>query len=158
MKSKIYKNLTIEEKTGLLHYIRGQQGLAQHIHYESLSTNPSPTPCPDKVYISSVLDIDFEEFYGSQAEIDKSILYKKELSKKTVKLGGHSSTFIGDALCDIFFVRLDINTNRVINKEFVEDIDTEIKELYDFYIRLGQKYIEVKGLLHEGEKVYRRVK
>lgn len=157
MKAEIYKDLTDDEKIGLLHYIRGQQGLVQHAHYESTDVNPQPTPCPEKVYVSSVLGIDFEEFYDTIG-MDKSNTYKKEIEQKSVDIGGYHSLFIGDAICDIFFVRLDIEINRVINKEFMKEIDTEIKELYDFYIGLGQEYVEVQGLLHEGEKVCRRVK
>lgn len=157
MKAEIYRDLTDEEKIGLLHYIRGQQGIVQHAYYQTTDVNPSLSPCVDKVYVSSVLDIDFDEFYNTEG-MDKSNTYKQEIKQKSPTIGGHHSMFIGDAINDILYVRLDIDINRVINKEFMKEIDTEIKELYDLYIGLGQEYAEVKGLLHEGEKVYRRVK
>ena len=47
------------------------------------------------------------------------LTYKQEIKQKSPTIGGHHSMFIGDAINDILYVRLDIDINRVINKEFM---------------------------------------
>jgi len=157
----LYKDLTLEQKIGLLRYERGAHGLVQVDHYDDLRCNPEPTPRPSRLYISAVLGIDFEHFYENTIA-EKSKKYREELSAVAVKYpnSGHISWHIGDMISDIIFIKLDIHTTPLpeINEELVNDIDNAIKKLYNTYMELGKSYTYTEtDIESDGEKLYRRV-
>lgn len=166
MKKELYENLTNNEKIGLLHFIRGQQGLVQHWNYEGTDENPRLKTKPDHLYLSNILNIDFDEFYSSDETSKNSSEYKDQWRKYGTPLGGCVSWYIGDAICDILFVMLDINTNHVINVELMESIDDKIKLLYGEFIALTtmselpstpEFYYVESGVEYNNEKLYKRV-
>lgn len=157
MKEELYKNLTDEVKLGLLHYIRGGQGLVKHEHYQTTDVNPTEIPRVEHLYISNILNIDFEEACKSNKFSEKHKKFKEQIREKAPEYpGGYKSSHIGDAIDDVFFVRLDIDINRKIDKDFMKEIDQEIKSLYNYYMDLGVKYVESE-VDYNGEKLYRRI-
>ena len=111
------------------------------------------------------LGIDFKEFYDSKEVKAKNVKYQDQIREKAPKLNpndpdSHQAWFIGDAISDILYVRLDIDINAKINKVLMETIDSDIKKLYNFYDALGSdsKYVAIPGLMHDGKPVYRKMK
>lgn len=153
---RLYKNLTLDEKIALLHYERGSIELCSIDHYQSLKVNPNETPKVNYLYISNVLGIDFEEFYGSDKAQAKSVKFKKE-----IKARHPHEWHIGDAITSIIYEHIKLSAKKTINADLIETIDAEIKDLYEWYTNLGStppvtyKYEEY-GFIG-GEKVYRRL-
>jgi len=159
MKQELYKDLTLDEKIGILHYIRGQQGLVEHAHYDSLTVNPSPTPRPSDLYVSSVLGIDFENFYTEEVR-EKNMKLLEEVKAKSLPYwsGGHRSILIVDSILDVLYVMLDIDQSFTINEELIMLIDNKIKELYDHFMQLHvpDGYELVEGFEIKGKPVYQK--
>lgn len=165
MEKELYKSLTTEDKINLLHYERGSSALVRLEQYEGTKENPEPTPRPSKLYISNVLDIDFDAFYGDQANMDKSMKFKKEMADLVMPMvpSGYKSPFIGDALCDVLFNMTHLNMThhddgRFITENLMKEIDIELLKLYNGFMGLGAKYEPIEGLVVGGHQAYRRVK
>lgn len=154
-KNDFYKDLTIEEKLGILHYERGCIGLVGIGPYDSLSANPQPTPKPEWVYISNVLGFDFEKFYRSEKTAEKCQKYKKQIKKIT----GDTSWHIGDVMGMYMFDTLHPKRNVKINLELMEKIDKELRRIYSEYIKLDKEvtYEEVPNMKFKGKPVYMRI-
>ena len=154
-----YIGLTTEDKINLLQYERGATALVQLEHYEGAKENPSPTPRPSRLYISNVLNIDFDTFYNDQVNMDKSRKFEKEMKElaMTMQPSGYRSFFIGDALCDILFIKTHPDDGRTINEKLMREIDKELLKLYNGFIKLGVNYEPIEGVMIGGEQAYRRV-
>lgn len=161
----MYKNLTIEDKISLLKYERGAIALVHLEHYEDSRANPSPSPRPNYLYISNVLDLDFGEFYNSKLA-SKSFDYKDQMQNIGIGLSDtFHSTFIGDILMDIVHRMCHPENLDIIDKDLVNKIDTELKKAYDDFIALVDpkpkySYEETKFcvMTYNGyEKLYRRL-
>lgn len=157
MDEELYKELTYKEKLGLLHYIRGQQGLVQHWHYETLTNNPTLPVRPQDIYISNVLGIDFRYFYDNE-NWDKSKKYKKEMAEVSLALGDSPSVFVPDAIADVLYLKLDIDINTKLDEDLMQDIDNTLLKIYNTYITLGleTEYVP-SGIISNGEELYKKV-
>lgn len=160
MDKQLYENLTTEDKINLLHYERGATALVQLERYQGTQENPSPIPKPSNLYISNVLDIDFDEFYNDKANMDKSQLYKDEVKELAVPMSpsGYRSIFIGDALKDVLFIMTHADDARIINEKLVDEIDKELKRIHNGFMELGVRYEPIEGLVVGGHQAYRRIK
>lgn len=169
MKHSLYKDMTDKEKIGLLHFIRGQQGLVQHANYEGTRENPKQTPNVSNLYISAVLDINFDNFYGDRTVFELSKIYEKQWQVEAMDIGGSPSPFIGDAMKDIPFLMLDIEDNLTINEDLMKDIDKAIIKLYKTFYDVAYnpakqtssplqvyQYIDA-GVTLDGKTLYKRV-
>lgn len=169
MKEELYKDMTNDEKIGLLHFIRGQQGLVQHSNYEGRSENPEQTPNVSNLYISAVLDINFDNFYGDKAVFELSKIYKKQWQVAAMDLGGSPSPFIGDAMKDILYLVLNIEDNITINEDLMVVVDKAIIKLYKKFYDVAYnpakqtssplqvyQYIDA-GVTLDGKTLYKRV-
>lgn len=136
--------------------------MVQHWHYESSTNNPNLKERPEHVCLSNILDIDWDEFYSSSETLEKSKKYEFELQEFYEQRGHDKHFFIGDTISYYIFLSLDIKDNRKIDRELMEYLDLEIKEIYNFFIKLGKKeetYIYVQSQITcDGEQLYRRVK
>ena len=100
---EFYKDLTRAEEISLLYGIRGAHALVDIVHYQELKNHPTPKPNPSYLYISSVLDMNFIEFYNDSEIAQKSFKMRAQIDKiKQYVLDQYDVelhfTFIGDAM------------------------------------------------------------
>lgn len=154
----IFNTLTSQDKLNILHYERGITA-SSLVSYWADSNDPAPKLFPMHVYISNVLEIDFEKFYNDQVNKSKSNEFVKEILDLAMPLNenGYKSAFIGDALRDIVFILTHPDEGEVINNNLMIQIDRKLKHLYNSYMALGSKFELIPNQTIDGEPVYRRV-
>ena len=134
-----YKNLTEEEQLKLLRYCLGEYHLCDIDHYGMLKNAPLPKPDPHKLFISSLLDIDFEEFYNSE-HVKKVCQY---VTKNQDKFPPSTWWFVGDNVQDVIWDEFRDFTKKPKKVEIMlEDIKVKLDQIYQGYLIAEQSYEE----------------
>lgn len=160
MKERLYKELTLEDKIAILHYERGASEIVKVQVYEDLSANPNKNPRTTELYISSVLDFDFEEFKKSdETKIRTKKAYEaiKQVAVSISPTKDIRSSHIVDALNDVIYAYTNLDFNYNIDENLVNRIDDTIKRIYSVYETFGLTYELIPDMMFNNEPVYRRV-
>lgn len=162
MDSKLYKNLTLKEKIAILNYERGASEIVKLKVYEDLSANPNKNPRTTDLYISNVLDIDFESFRLNKKVNTRAREIFKEVKEVAVSISPTKdirSSHIVDALNDVIYAFTNLDFNHNIDEKLVETIDNTLKLIYNvYYNSFNLTYELIPDMLVNGQPVYRRVK
>ena len=153
----LHKSLTIEQKIGIIKYEIGAFALLSISHYEDVKNAPEPDPKPYRLYLSSLLGIDYDEDVLKNSSVND---FCRKLTKKDRDFIGMKDWHIADALSNCMWNFIKENEDRRVDEAFLAKMDNEIVDLWKAF----NSYKEEKSYTYEpfivvnGEQMYRRVR